>query len=228
VTKAQRPVGTIVINTVENEHVEVHVEVQSATEALDQRHGTRLRALARETGLVDQMHGETPMDDAEHLAHDRRLVGEEEPKRPWHAQHPLAHRLLGEDLVDEERGALGHAPRAAARAEAAALAAEGDEVLGAAAVTGDAKEAVLESSAGEEVLELARDMPWQGRSLRREMHLKDGIVLLDEAVEKGLLGPMARILGRATFEETVTAPCHPIRSSCRTDQLRAKHELETL
>ena len=71
-------------------------------------------------------------------------------------------------------------------------------MLGAAAVTGDAKEAVLEPSAGEEVLELARDVPRQGRALGGEMRLEDRVVLLDEAVEEGLLGAVARVSGRAT------------------------------
>lgn len=71
-------------------------------------------------------------------------------------------------------------------------------MLGAAAVTGDAQETVLESSAGEEVFELARDVPWQGRPLRREMRLEGGVVLLDETVEEGLLGAVARVGGRAT------------------------------
>ena len=71
-------------------------------------------------------------------AHDLGVVREEEPERVGDAQHPLAHGSLGEDLIDEVGGALGHAPRAAARAEAASLAAEGDETFGAAAVAGDA------------------------------------------------------------------------------------------
>ena len=126
----------------------MHVEVQRAAEALDQRHRACLPVLARETGLADQVRGEAAMDDAEHRAHGRRLLGEQEPKRPGHAQHPLAHGLGREDLVDEERGALGHTPCATARTEATALAAEGNEVLGAAAVAGDAQETVLEPSAG--------------------------------------------------------------------------------
>ena len=87
--KAQRAVGTLDVNAVEDKHVEVHIEVQRAAEALDQRHRACPRVLAREPSLADQVRGEAAMDDAEHRAHDRRFVGEQEPKRVGHAQHPL-------------------------------------------------------------------------------------------------------------------------------------------
>ena len=109
-TKAQRPVGTLDVDAVEDKQVEVHVEVERAAEVLDQRHRARLRVLLRETGLADQVGGETAMNDAEHRARDRRFVGEQEPKRVGHVQHPLTNGLGGEDLVDEERSALDHAP----------------------------------------------------------------------------------------------------------------------
>ena len=51
-------------------------------------------------------------------------------------------------------------------------------MLGAAAVAGDAQEAVLEPPAGQEVLEIARDVRGQGRTLRRELCLEGGVVLL--------------------------------------------------
>ena len=55
-----------------------------------------------------------------HPAHDIGAAGEQEAQRIRDAQHPLAHRLLGKDLVDQQRGALGHAPDAAAGTEATA------------------------------------------------------------------------------------------------------------
>ena len=44
-TQAQRPVGTLDVDVVEGEQVEVHVDVERAAEALDRRHHARLRAL---------------------------------------------------------------------------------------------------------------------------------------------------------------------------------------
>ena len=142
--KAERSVRALDVDAVEQEHMEVHVQVQRAAEALDQGHRPSPRVLPREPGLGDQVRGETAVDDAERRAHDLGVVGEQEPERVRHAQHPLAHGPFGEDLVDEVGGALGHASGAAARTEAAASATEGDETLGATAVAGDAQEPVFE------------------------------------------------------------------------------------
>jgi hypothetical protein len=66
---------------------------------------------------------------AEHRAHDLGAAGEEKAQGIGNAQHPLPHRLLGKHFVDEERRALGHAPRAATGTEPTPLAAEGHQVL---------------------------------------------------------------------------------------------------
>jgi hypothetical protein len=50
-------------------------------------------------------------------------------------QHPLPHGLAGQHFIDQEGRTLGHASRATARAEAAPLATEGDELLVMAALT---------------------------------------------------------------------------------------------
>ena len=57
-------------------------------------------------------------------------------------------------LIDQQRRVLHHATRAAAGAESTALAAEGNQLLGAAVIATDAQESVLESAALEEVLEV--------------------------------------------------------------------------
>ncbi len=74
-------------------------------------------------GLPSQVRGNTSVDDAEHLAHDGWAAGEQIPQGIRNAQHPLAYGLLGEDFVDQQRGALGHAPGIATGAEAPPLAA---------------------------------------------------------------------------------------------------------
>jgi hypothetical protein len=102
--------------------------------------------LGRPTGkprLLDQVRGDAAVDDAEHPAHDLRAVGEQEAQRIRNAQHPLPHRLLGKHLVDQQRRALRHAPRAAARAEDAAFAAERHQALGVATVAAATQKTVL-------------------------------------------------------------------------------------
>jgi hypothetical protein len=54
------------------------------------------------------------------LAHGAGIGRKQEPQRKRHTQHPLSHRRCRQHLVDQQRSALHHAPRAAARAEAAA------------------------------------------------------------------------------------------------------------
>jgi hypothetical protein len=65
---------------------------------------------------------------------------------------------LWEDVIDQERGAFGHAPGPATGAEAAALATEGDELFIVAELAFDAQKTVLQSSAAEVGFELALDV----------------------------------------------------------------------
>ena len=73
----------------------MEVQVQRTAETLDQRHRAGARRLAREAGLLDQVAGDDPVDDAEHPARDRWTAGKQEAQRLRKAQDPLAHRLLG-------------------------------------------------------------------------------------------------------------------------------------
>jgi hypothetical protein len=134
--------------------VEVDVEVQRAAEALDQGDRTGLGRLTRKPRLLDQVRGYAAVDDAEHSAHDLGAAREQEAQRIGDAQHPLAHRLLGKHLVDQQCSTLRHAPGAATRAEAAAFAAEGDQVRGMATVTAHPQKTVLEASTLEVIVEL--------------------------------------------------------------------------
>ena len=68
------------------------------------------------------------------------------------AQYLLAHGHPRQHLVDEAGSALGHAPAAAARAEAPALAGERHEPLKRAIVAPEAREAVRQHTASQEVV----------------------------------------------------------------------------
>ena len=67
------------------------------------------------------------------------------------AQHPLAYWNVRQDAAHQTRGALGHPPAAAARAEAAALARERDQSLERAVATAEPREAVRQHAARQEV-----------------------------------------------------------------------------
>jgi hypothetical protein len=98
---------------------------------------------------------------AEHRARQRVIPGQEIAKTVGKAQHPLAHWDARQHLVDEPGGGFGHAPAAAARAEAPALAGKRHEPLEQALGAPQAREAVRQHPAGQEVPELLFHEPWQ-------------------------------------------------------------------
>jgi len=151
------------------------------------------RAVTRPAG-ADCDHRETvTIDDAEYLTHDPGAGGEQEPQRERDAQHPLAHGLMRQHLVYQQGRALGHAPGAATWAEATALATEGHELLGMAARTAHAQEAMLQAAALEILIELARYVLRQGHALRGQLAYKRRVVLRDNLVEKSLFRAVALI-----------------------------------
>jgi hypothetical protein len=94
----------------------------------------------------------------------------------------LANRLLRQDIVHEQCRRLGHPPRAAARAEAAAFARECHELLGLAGIALDPQKSMLEQAALEIRLELIFHVPRQRSILGSASIPKRGIVLGHELV----------------------------------------------
>ena len=99
-------------------HVKVDVEIQGAAEALDQCHGTGLSRRVGQSGFLDEMRGDRSVDDPEHRSDLGRLARQQEPQGERHAQHPLSQGLTRQHLINQQRRALDHPPRAAARAKA--------------------------------------------------------------------------------------------------------------
>ena len=60
----------------------------------------------------------------------------------WQGQHPLAHGDVGDHAVEEPSRSVGHATRATRRANPAALAGEGNEIVFATRLAMHAAEAV--------------------------------------------------------------------------------------
>ncbi len=151
---APRGLDVRVVHAVEPQHVEVNIQVQRAAEALDQGHHAALRRIPRHAGLIGKPTGDHALHDAQHRANGFWLAGEQETQGVRKAQHPLPHRPRAEHLVHQMPRRLGHAPRAAAGAEAALLAGIRHQPLGTTVLADHAQEAVLEHAAAQVGLEL--------------------------------------------------------------------------
>jgi hypothetical protein len=107
------------------------LEVQSAPESLDHRHGAGVAAAKASATCASSLERQQDARvDREHGATELVVPREEIAEPMGQAQHPLAYRNMRQDAVHETRGALGHTPAPAARAEAAALAGKGHEPAG--------------------------------------------------------------------------------------------------
>ena len=73
-----RPIGTIGVDAVQEQHMEMDIQVERGAKPLDQRYRSRLGCLFRKTCFLDQMCGEGTVDDTQHLSHERRPAGEQE------------------------------------------------------------------------------------------------------------------------------------------------------
>ena len=169
----------------------------SCIQAHHQRHRAGACRPASETGLLDQVAGDPTIDDAEHLAPDPWTAGEQQTQGIRKAQHPLAHRLLGKHRIAPQGRALGHAPRPAAGAKAARLAAERHRVLGMAGVAAHPQKALLQAAATQVVFEFLLHIVRHGALLLGHVGDERRVVLLDDLVEESPLGPVALVRGCA-------------------------------
>ena len=81
--------------------MEVDVQVERGAETLDECHRSGLGAGGDgESGVLDEVSRDRPLDDAEDLAQYLRLGGEQEAQRVGEGQHPLPNGLLRQDMID--------------------------------------------------------------------------------------------------------------------------------
>ncbi len=65
------------VHAIEEQHMKLHVQIERAAKALNQRDRAGARHVARHVRLVDQMRGDDTVDDGKHAAHDYRLAREQ-------------------------------------------------------------------------------------------------------------------------------------------------------
>ena len=165
------------VDPIEEERVEVYVQAERRVEALHADHGAGAAAGVANVpraARVERLH--RAHEDAADEAQDVRVADHEEADRVGEAEDPLAHRDLGEDVVAQVGGGLGHAAAGARWAHRAGLAGEGDQGALVAVVTVHADEAPGQDAAGQIALELAADMDREAATVVGQV---GGDVLLD-------------------------------------------------
>jgi hypothetical protein len=181
----------------------VNMAVERGTEAVDEAHRPEAGLRAGAAALA-QMGLDDVQQDMQYGADRLRLalhLISIWPAQPFgHREDPLAHRQRRDDVIDQVRRGLCHAPGVARRTQAAPFAREGDQEVVPAVRTSGAGEAVGENAA----LEVTAELPFHvGRHplgipvvvpCEREVGLQ---VLLDHLVEGGSRGMTAVIRGRS-------------------------------
>jgi hypothetical protein len=129
--------------------VEVQVRVEGVAETVQEGDGAELRVARSGRAGASKRGADGAQQDAEHLAGEAGVVGQEglDPLRQGELR--LADGEWGQDMVGDVGGHFHHAPGVAGAADAATLAGEGDEALGGARVAADTGEAVGEDAAAQ-------------------------------------------------------------------------------
>ena len=123
---------------------------------------------------------------------------------------------MRDDVLDQVRRSLRHAPRAARGTKPPALAAKCHQLVLAAVAAVQAQEAVRQDAALEECIELVFDEGRQARTCGGLHVGEEGLgVLLHQAVQRGLLGPVALVVDRGTIRRPMA------RTGLPTDGLHA-------
>ena len=132
---------------------------------------------------MDQVGGDRPVNDAQHLAHGLGVGRKQEAQGKGEADDPLAKRDIGKHLIGQQRGGLGHAACSATWAESSFFAGKRHQPLEVAFVAAHPEKAVFEAAALQVGLKFLVDMVWQGFALLGQLVHKGRVVRFDELVE---------------------------------------------
>src|SRR5207302_6949034 len=137
--------------------------------------------------------------DAEDLAAELVIPGEEVAQSVGQAEHPLAYGDVREDVINEVCRLLRDAAAGAAWTEAPSFAREGHEPLEGTVLAPNACKTSADRAAGQELPELALDEPGEAATLAVISDLpQEGFqVLADDAMEDGALRCSGLIRGNA-------------------------------
>ena len=118
--EGEEAVGSRHEESIGHEAVNVGVEVQRSTEALDESDGPGLPGADAEGAAAAALPGEQgAQEGVEQGGEEPAIDGQAEAQGPGECQHPLAVVGFGQELIDQKGGGVGHASPDAARAEPA-------------------------------------------------------------------------------------------------------------
>ncbi len=121
----------------------MHVEVQRASEALDDRHASGASVdypAANRAPTLEAKDGAE--EDPQHCAGELVIPRASPPEPEGKCEDPLAMTYSRQNVIDEVGGARAHATSRAAQANAATFARERDESFGSTPTAAEAREAV--------------------------------------------------------------------------------------
>ena len=170
----------------------MNIQICGGPKSLNEGDRTAGGCAAFDVCLFDKKSGDDAMNDLQYRRQQFGMHGEQTAQRYRERQHPLSHRHARDDLIHQIRSGFRHAPRAARGADAAQLAAKGDQQLVRATLTAQAHEAVREYAACEIGIELVFDELGQACYFDCERL----IVLLHQPIEWRLFGAAALVAGR--------------------------------
>ena len=166
-------------------------------ESLDEGDRAGIGCGALQAGLLEQKPRDDAVDDPQHRCEQLGPCGKEDAKPDRKGQHPLPDRHLGHHLLDQERSALGHAPRAARGAKPAPLAGERYPLLVCAVNAAHAQKSVRQNAALEKGLELVPDERGQARAGPGLDLGEEGLQMLPhQPMQERLLGPPPLVADR--------------------------------
>jgi len=217
-----QPLAVLREHAIDREHMDVDVQVQRASESLDDGHSTAAT-------IDDAIPTRATSDDAEHGAHvhgdDRAtqivIPRQHVPQPVRQTQHPLSHRHVGEHMIHQVRRAFGHAPAATTGTEPAAFAREGHEAIVAAPIAMKPCESGRgrQASAGQKVAKLLLDEPRQAFAVSKRRRLcAEALEVFDDDLVQHAVGGLPRLvarrrLGHATRAGTHRASGRPMESA---------------
>ena len=143
------------------------------------------------------------MHNGQYAAHHLGVGRKQVAQREWDAQHPLPDRPLGQDLVNQVRSTVSHAPGATGGTESTAFTTEGNQLLMMAGLTPHSQKAVFQTTALQEILKLPDNITGQAPALLRKHVLEPWPVFFYQLIKQRVLGLMSLVMKWTNRPEVV-------------------------